>query len=50
MLNEKIKKAFEKIYGRKLSQKEIEEMLNNLVGFFELINKFKNEDEERKPK
>ena len=33
------KQAFEKLYGKTLSEREVFEMRENLVGFFELLKK-----------
>jgi hypothetical protein len=42
--SKKIKEACEQIYGHSLSQAELEEITNNLIGFFELLAQFNMDD------
>jgi hypothetical protein len=49
-MSKKIKNYFQKAYGRKLSDKEIEEIRINLKGFLGLLIKFNQEDKQKNEK
>jgi hypothetical protein len=43
-LKEKFKNIFEKAYGKKLSDAQIEEIIINLTGFFKLLSDYNKKD------
>ena len=49
-LREEFKKVFSKAYGRNLTNAEVEEIILNLSGLFNLLNRFKKNDLEEKNK
>lgn len=45
---EKIKDFFEKQYGKKLNEKEIIEINQNIIGFFKFLVEYDKKDKEEK--